>query len=393
MSNTETARPLVAHVLYNFSIGGLENGVVNLINRMPVDRYRHVIIALHECDPAFCARIQRTDVEFISIRKPPGHGLKVYRQLYALLRRVKPAIVHTRNLAALEMVVPAWAAGVPVRIHGEHGWDSSDPGGESKRYRLMRRLYSPFVTHYIALSAQLLSYLHRSVGIAERRITRICNGVDSQRFSPSTERASLGGIPSGWAEEGAIVFGAVGRLQAVKDQLTLVRAFSLLKQSRDPAARSAKLVIVGDGPLRDAVQAEIAACQLQDQVWLAGAREDVPALMQSMDCFVLPSRAEGISNTLLEAMSCGLPVVATAVGGNSELVVPDVTGYLVESGDPAALAAAMQRVLDDAPLRVRMGAAARARIEAGFSLDAMVNSYTTVYDRMLAAAGKPLAAS
>jgi sugar transferase (PEP-CTERM/EpsH1 system associated) len=375
--------PLVVHVLYSFHIGGLENGVVNLINRMPPERYRHAVIALADTDPAFCRRICRDDVDIIALHKPPGHGIRLFPRLYRLLRDLAPAIVHTRNLAALEMTVPAWAARVPVRIHGEHGWDSADPGGQSAKYRLLRRLHAPFVTQYIALSGQLSSYLTSDVGIAPDRVTRICNGVDVGRFVHTAARAPMADAPPGFNDGAAVVFGTVGRLQAVKDQLNLVRAFAHWRAGGSAQALAARLVLVGDGPLRDQVEAEVAGSGLGDVVWLAGARADVPACMAAMDCFVLPSQAEGISNTLLEAMASGLPVIATDVGGNGELVADGETGCLVPSSDPPALAEAMARLAGDADLRARMGAAGRARAVSRFSLEAMVTAYLDVYDRLL----------
>src|SRR6266496_413948 len=144
--------PLAVHVIHRFGLGGTEHGMVNLMNHMPFGAYRHAVIALTEVDAEFGARLQDKDVELISLCKPPGHGYKVYWQLYRLFRRLRPDIVHTRNLAALESLFPAWAAGVPVRIHGEHGWDMSDPGGSNVALRWVRRVYRPFVSHYVAVS-------------------------------------------------------------------------------------------------------------------------------------------------------------------------------------------------------------------------------------------------
>src|SRR5689334_16519269 len=159
-----SAAPLIAHIVYRFGIGGLENG-------MPRERWRHVIIALAEVSNEFASRIERTDVRYVELSKRPGHLVRDYPRLHRLFRQLAPAIVHTRNLAALEAVVPAWTASVPVRIHGEHGWDANDPYGRRARYRLVRRLYRPFVHRYVALSRHLAQYLEHDVGIARERIS------------------------------------------------------------------------------------------------------------------------------------------------------------------------------------------------------------------------------
>ena len=165
-------RPLIVHVVYRFDIGGLENGVVNLINRLPESSWRHAVLALTEVSSTFTRRVARTDVAYIELRKGPGHLFRHFASLAGMFRRMSPAIVHTRNLAALEATVPALLAGVRSRVHGEHGRDASDPDGLRRRYRWVRRAYSPLVTRYVALSADLESYLRDRVGIAESRIAR-----------------------------------------------------------------------------------------------------------------------------------------------------------------------------------------------------------------------------
>jgi sugar transferase (PEP-CTERM/EpsH1 system associated) len=373
-----TERPMIAHVVFGFQTGGLENGIVNLINRLPVDAFRHAVVALTSCAPEFCRRIMRDDVAFIELHKPPGHAWRLYPGLYRLFRQLAPAIVHTRNLAALEASVPARAAGVPVRIHGEHGWDTSDPAGRSRKYRMMRCLYRPFVSHYVALSGHLERYLVDAVGVAGTRVSRICNGVDSVRFSPSARgRERLAGSPFDASRH--LVVGTVGRLQAIKDQITLARGFAQLCRQESPVAADARLMIVGDGPLRTELEAEIVRLGIGDRVWLAGERADVPDVMRAMDLFVLPSRAEGISNTVLEAMASGLPVVATAVGGNPELVAHGRTGLLVPPSDPQALADALAHYLVHPERRRQHGAAGRRRVEAEFSLERMVAGYERLY--------------
>ena len=376
------SRALVVHVLYRFAVGGLENGVVNLVNRLPAERWRHAILALDSVCSRFSARVRRPDVEYIALDKGRGHLLKHYPRLAALFRKLAPQIVHTRNLAGLEAAVPAWWAGVPVRIHGEHGWDVHDAVGDNVRYQHVRRLYMPFVHHYIALSGELAAYLEQKVGVTPRRITRICNGVDVERFMPPV---TAGPAPAGLPFDGSHwLVGTVGRLESVKDQCNLARAFVHAIRRAPAAAERMRLVIVGDGPQRAAVREILQQAGVEELAWLAGERDDVPRLLQRFDCFVLPSQTEGISNTLLEAMACGRCIVATRVGGNAELVQDGATGTLVPPRDPARLGEAMLRYFFD-PRRARDHAvAARARAVEQFSLERMVAQYERLYLSLLA---------
>lgn len=371
--------PLVLHVVFRFDVGGLENGVVNLINHMPAAAYRHAVVALTEVTD-FRHRLRREDVPTLALNKAPGHGLWLYPRLFRLFRQLRPAIVHTRNLAALECAVPAWAAGVPARVHSEHGLEGRDLDAGVTRYDRMRRWYRPFVSHHIALSRDLEGYLSQRVGVAPRRLSQFYNGVDAQRFSPGPA-AELPGCPFDPARHWLV--GTVGRMQPVKDQLTLARAFALALQ-RAPAQRERmRLVLVGDGPQRDAVTAALRDGGVLDLCWLAGERNDVPALMRALDLFVLPSLSEGVSNVILEAMACGLPVLATNVGGNPELVMSDRTGVIVPAADPSAMADAMLRLATDPQRSAAMGQAARVDVLDRFSMQAMVRSYQGLYDRLL----------
>ena len=380
------SRPLVLHIVFRFDTGGLENGVVNLINRMPTDAYRHAVLALREVTE-FRRRIQRADVGFISMHKPPGSGIAAYGAVSRVIRQLQPAIVHTRNLGPLEMQpVAAWA-GVPVRIHGEHGRELDDLHGNNRRMQWIRRMYSPFVHRYIALSRDLEQYLAGRVGIAPRRISQIYNGVDGDVFcaaSASAGPAPLAGCPfdanTHW------LIGSVGRMQGVKHQTLLARAFVLALQQAPALRAQARLVLVGDGPLRAECAAILHAGGVQALAWLPGERADVADVMRALSCFALPSLAEGISNTILEAMASGLPVIASAVGGNGELVRDGQSGLLFPSDDVQALANAIVRLHHDRPAAQRMGQAGRTAVDQQYSLQAMVAAYQQVYDSQLAAA-------
>ncbi len=374
-------RPLVLHVMYRFDTGGLENGVVNLINHMPSEAYRHAVLALTEVTD-FRLRIQRKDVEFISLRKPPGHGVWQYAKLFKLFRQLRPAIVHSRNLAALEVQMPAWAARAPVRIHGEHGRDVGDLDGNNVTYQRVRRFYKPFVHHYLALSRDLAGYLADKVHVPQTQITRACNGVDTQKFQPATAGAqAIAGCPFNPAQHWLV--GTVGRMQTVKDQVMLAQAFVQALALAPELAPRLRLVMVGEGPLRPQAQALLEAAGVAHLAWLPGERSDVADIMRGLHAFALPSLAEGISNTILEAMASGLPVIATDVGGNADLVAPQQTGYIVPPAHPEAMARGLVD-LAMRPLQAQaMGAAGRQRVLANFSLQAMVSTYQSVYDHQL----------
>lgn len=382
-----TEPPLLVHVLYRFAVGGLENGVVNLINRLPAERYRHAIVCVTEHDPAFAQRLQRPDVAIYELRKRPGQDPAVWWRLFKLLRRLKPALVHTRNLSALEGQVAAFCAGVPARVHSEHGYDVSDPDGSRRGYQRLRRGLSLFAQRIIPLSRDLERYLAERVGIPARKLTQLYNGVDDQRFRPGGPRADRAALLPALAPD-AFVLGTVGRMQAIKDPANLVRAFAALHGLRPGFRGRLGLVLVGEGPERGECERLVTEAGLADAVCFAGERRDIPELMAALDLFVLPSRAEGISNTILEAMAAGRPVVATAVGGNGELVAEGRTGALVPPQDPEALALALARYLDEPELAERQGRAGRARIEECFSLSAMVRGYDDVYQALLEKRGR-----
>ncbi|MFN9746542.1 MAG: TIGR03088 family PEP-CTERM/XrtA system glycosyltransferase [Betaproteobacteria bacterium] len=378
-------RPLICHVVYRFAVGGLENGVVNLVNHLPANRWRHAVVSLTDIDAAFAARIRTPGVALHALHKPPGQGFKQWPALASLFRQLRPAIVHTRNLAALEAQLPAWWAGVPGRVHGEHGRDAEDPDGTSRKHQWMRRAYRPFVHHTIALGRELADYSAQRIGVAPGRLHTVYNGVDTERFRPTPDgrRAPLAGSP--FNDPGLWVVGTVGRMQTVKAQPVLARAFVLALQQQPALRQRLRLVLVGDGPLRDECESVLREAGTAALAWFAGERGDVPDVMRGLDCFVLPSLAEGISNTILEAMSSGLPVLATAVGANSELVVPGATGQLVPPGDAGALAEGLVQMAQDAASAAALGRVGRQRVEQQFSLGSMVAAYESVYQRVLTA--------
>ena len=248
---------------------------------------------------------------------------------------------------------------------------------------MLRRALSPIIHRYIAVSRDLANWLSGSIGISSDRIYQIYNGVDQRRCSPSQNKVT-GLLPEGFvAPRGSIVVGSVGRLAEVKNQGSLLDAIHILLKIRPQWRDNLRFVLVGDGPLRQRLQQQAIELGIADFVWLAGDREDIPRLLQAMDIFVLPSLAEGISNTLLEAMATGLPVVATQVGGNPELIEDGHNGCLVPVSDAQALAETLQGLIESPAARKRMGENGLQKIRQSFDWDSTVEAYLGVYDELL----------
>ncbi|MGV3499700.1 MAG: TIGR03088 family PEP-CTERM/XrtA system glycosyltransferase [Hydrogenophaga sp.] len=371
------SKPLrIVHVVHRFDVGGLENVIVQLVNRLPAERFEHVVLSLTTVGD-FARRVDRPDVRFIALDKPEGHAIGLYPRIWRLLRELRPDVLHTCNLAPLEIVPVAWLAGVPLRVHVEHGWDAHDPQGLNAKYRWLRRAYRPFVSRWVAVSADLDRYLRNAVGVPEVRRNLIGNGVDTRAFRPDSD-----GRPADcpWHPDEHWVVGTVGRMMTVKNQPLLARAFARLLAQRPELAARARLVMVGDGPLRAEVERVLASAGISALAWLPGARSDVASMLRCFDAFVLPSQAEGTSCTLQEAMATGRAVVATSVGGTPDLVRNGVDGLLVPSDDEAAMAEALGRLHDDVELASTLGAAARRRAVKCFSIEAMVSAYAGLFD-------------
>jgi len=359
----------IVHVVHSLDIGGTENGVVSVINALH-DEFRHSVVSMTE-GRVLASRLP-ADIVIHCMNKRSGLDLRVIVRLTALLRRLRPDAVHSRNWAAFDTVLAARLAQVPVVIHGEHGREIADPEGRNRRRNHVRRLSAPLVTRFVTVSHDLSRWLVHDVGVAPHKVVTIHNGVNVERFSPDTReeaRRIFGVSPQ------TVVVGTVGRLDPVKDHAGFLEAFAMVTKGHGDAVG----VIVGDGDCRDMLEEQTRLLGIGARTRLLGKRLDIPILLSGFDIFVLPSIAEGLSNTILEAMAAGLPVVATRVGGNPEMVEDGVTGALIAPRQPHRLAEALTVYMADPCLRARHGKAGRQRAMDKFSLERMVNAYRNLY--------------
>ncbi|MEJ6008253.1 TIGR03088 family PEP-CTERM/XrtA system glycosyltransferase [Paucibacter sp. AS339] len=354
--------PLIAHLIYCLDTGGLERVMVNCISQLSQGECRHVVISLTHVTE-FANQLPK-GVDVYSMHKRPGLDLVIHLRLWRLLRKIRPNVLHSYNLATLEYHPVAWFAGVRGHIHAEHGRDISDPKGENKKHQYLRRIISPFLQSYVAVSADLHQWLAKVIGINERKCRLIANGINTDRFQ------ALG------AKLAPFTFIHVARLAAVKDQLTLLQATALL---RSQTTLPFQLMVIGDGPERDRLKQAAESLGLAAPLiqWL-GERRDIAELMAQSHVFVLSSIAEGIPMTVLEAMASGLAIISTEVGGLPELI-GNTEGVLVPTKDAQAMATAMLGFLEAPDSARSAGAKSRERACAQFSEQAMVAKYLALY--------------
>jgi glycosyltransferase involved in cell wall biosynthesis len=369
-------RPRILFLVTLAETGGAQTYVASLLAPL-ADRFE-IVVAAHGEGPVRDAA-RAAGVRFLPLRHV-RRPLSVWRdvlgllELLALVRREQPHIVHVNSAKAGALGrIAAWLGRVPIRIYTVHGWAFRAHGGTaSTLYLWTERFLCPLTTVTVCVADS-----ERRAGLAARtceaRTTVVIrNGVDPREFE------------AGEPDSGRPRLVAVGRLQAPKDAVTLIRALAALR------GRPFEAVLVGDGPDRPTVEEEVRRLGLESTVELLGERDDVPELLRTADIFVLSSRSEGLPLSILEAMAARLPVVASNVGGVSEVVVDGDTGLLVPPGDPQSLAAAIERLLEDPVLCRRLGEAGRIRVVEHFDLAAVHQAHLDLYRRVLASRGLPL---
>jgi len=360
---------LVVHLLYRFEFGGVQTLLAECIKRMDGNGIRHVVICLADADPSAVDMLG--DVELLVLNRHTLGAWHAHRVLFMTLRRLKPTVLHTYNISTLEYALTGLLAGVPRRIHAEHGRGVDERLGKHRKYNFLRYAMAPLIETFITVSDDLAVWLSRTVGISGKKIKVIRNGIDIDRFRPQAPVAQLAGA--------SFVIGTIGRLDAIKAQSDLIDAYILLRARLCDHAPALSLVIVGEGPLKNALEEKIRAAGLNDSVTMAGVAADVTALLNSFTVFVLPSLSEALPITLLEAMASGIPVVATNVGGIPGLIGDDLHGTLVSVSDPVMLADAIARYISAPLLRSQHAGAARRFVVTKHNIQTTAMAYAALY--------------
>lgn len=305
----------------------------------------------------------------VTVVPAPGFRSNLYAAaLEKWFQRLRPDVAHVHSGVWLKAARAARRAGVPCVVHTAHGL----PEREAWYLPVLARLAARFTDYVVAVSEPLRAYIAQQATLDVQRIRVIPNGADTDRFSPGPRTRALRTALA--IDNECAVIGNVARLDPVKNHELLLDAFALLR-ARVP---DATLVIVGDGALRGTLARRIAALGLDSRVHLVGSVGDVAQVYRDFDLFVLSSRGEGTSMSVLEAMSSGVCVIATAVGGTPDVLDHGRCGQLVRS-DPTDLACAIETLLRDSRRRRNLAAAARERVVTHYSQTAMVDAYEDLY--------------
>lgn len=366
----------IVHVVENLERGGLERMVIDLVAAQRAAGHAVRVVCLY-APGALADELSGQGIAVHACDKRAGADLSALRRLRGQLRAAPQAIVHTHNANAHYHTVAAAiglpAASAPARmLNTRHGMGAARPRsrGEWLYRRTMRR------TDVVAAVCEAARARFAAHGVRPRRaLLAVPNGIRVDDFAPACDerRAALCGALA--LAPGTRIVGTVGRLNPVKDQRALLQAFSRLHAG----LRDTALVLVGDGALRAALEAEAAALGIADAVRFLGDRGDVRQLLQGFDAFALSSRSEGYSMALLEACASGLPIVATDVGGNREIVADGGNGLLVPAAQPEILADALAAILRDPARAAAMGRAGRAWALREASIDTMAARYESLY--------------
>ncbi len=358
--------------------GGSERFLAYLLEGLDPDRFSVDVIQLDQADPGVARQpIPIAGTNLTLEYRPVGaiYGFaawKVWRELRARVERGDYDLIQSQHEKSdlLCALLPSGPQ-APMRISNRR-----DTGFQKGMIvRLLFLLFNHRFDRIIAPAQAILEQLVRSEGVDPTKTYCLPNGVDCERFIPRSSQARVSDRLQHALPPDQYLFGCAARMVPVKRHRDLIDGFARVA-SRHPQAA---LVLIGHGPLEDRLRDQVARLGLTERVIFHGEEREMPSLLPLLDAFVLASSTEGMSNAILEAMACGLPTIATDVGGNSELVEAGLTGFLVPPRSPEQIALAMGELLARPDLGPTMGRHARDRAVSCFSLPAMISSFSSYY--------------
>ena len=369
-----TDRPVIVHVVHSLEGGGTERALVALLRRFDRSWSRHVVVTLRAAGSLTPRLPDHVACQALAVT---GRARSAALRLTRTLRRYGALIIHARNTGCWYDAIVAGVLCPHARlVLGFHGLETPDPC--RRRHRWLARCALAAGGRFTSVSEAGRRQLFEQAGVPWDRMSLLRNGVDLRRFGRLEDAVRQRKRAELQFDDAAFVVGIVGSLTPVKEHVTAIRAVAQMAAE----APSVRLLVVGDGPLREPLARHARAVGVGDRILFAGWREDVPTLMGCMDAYVCSSASEGMNNALLEAMAAGLPVVATDAGDNAIMVRDGVEGRIVARGCFGAMAEALNMYAHRPDLRKRVGVAARRRARE-YDFDRMAEAYESFYRSLL----------
>lgn len=358
----------IMHIIHQLGTGGAENGIVNLANGHNHNKFELSICTLVG-GGSLTYRLDQSKTSLFELEKKEGNDISIILKLYSVFKKFKPDIVHTHAWGTLcESFLAAKLARIPIMIHGEHGTIQEKPINI-----FIQNIFWKMTSQVLSISSNHKKLLSETIKFPLAKITVIPNGVDIAKFSYMNNSSNR--LIACNVKQKTITIGTIGRLVPVKNQQILIRVLAKLKKKFSDV----ELLIIGDGPLKSDLKKLSSRLSIADSVVMPGRKSDITKYFHKMDIFILPSFSEGMSNTILEAMSCGVPVIASDVGGNPELIDNGINGLLFPSQDQKKLEELIMQLIENPEIALKLSQNARQKIEHNFSIEKMVQNYEKMY--------------
>jgi glycosyltransferase involved in cell wall biosynthesis len=370
-SNGSAGGVRVTHIVFDLQGGGMETLVAALAARFAGTRVTMSVISLSGRAGRVGEAIRGDLDGLYAVRSIPGLSMLRPTRVARLVRETRAEVVHLHSGAWLKGALAARLAGVRRVIYTEHGREHHDP----LTLQWLDRRAAARTDVVVAVSDRLRNYMHAVLGVPEERLETVANGVDISRFKPGPPSPEL--LRRFEIPESARVVGSVGRLEEVKGYDRLLEVFAGLP--RDGEAGPLFLVICGEGALRPDLEAQAERLGIRDRVRFPGWLDDTTEFYRLLNVFTLTSHSEGVSVSLLEAMSSGAVPVVTDVGANAQVLGPELSSAIVGPWDRGTFTATVRGVLEAPERRRELADLARRRVVEHYNLDRMIERYEDLY--------------
>ncbi len=373
----------VLHATLFLQMGGLESVIMDLCRQHNDQEFVVEVLCFNMCDPSYRSELEKNGVTVHVIKRKGRFDIVFFRKIIALLKKRQIDVLHAHSGCVFNSFLCAWLAGTPVKLFTEHGlpfFADGTPMPVTLKTKIEDQFIGKIASQLVAVSSEITDSLKARYAGAYKKICSITNGIDTDLYSSEIDTEQRAAIMEKFAvPSNRFIIGSVGRLAPVKNYSSLLQALQLLKKRQNIF----HLILVGDGPEADHLKALARKLNIEENVTFTGVQYGLHKILPVFDVFVLPSWTEGTSISLLEALSCGIPVVVSDAGGNPNVVEDGASGFLFPVNTPQKIAELIDLLFDDKNMLKQMKVRARTRIIGRYDVKTMVWQYEDLYRKLL----------